>query len=440
MTDEPRDDGPTVVHMGVGAFHRAHQAWYTQRAPHDGTPWGIVAFTGRSPDQARLLQRSGCRYTLVTRGADGDDFTRVRSIRSVHDGADRTAWLSAMAHPRTHVVTMTVTESGYRTDRLGRLDLTDPQVAADLHRVHAGTDAPVATAPVRLAVGLDSRRRAGAGPLTVISCDNLAGNGEVARRVVLAAAAEMDAALPRWIDENVAFRSSMVDRITPRTRPQDVDEVERATGIRDEATVVAEPFSEWVIEQDFAAPAPDWPGAGARPAADLAPFEQRKLRILNGAHSLLAYRGILAGHRDVAAAFADPAIRDAVEAYWRVAGPSCLLAADEVEESIAATRTRFANPRIRHELTQISADGERKLRERILPVLAHAILAGDDTSAPAGAVAAWLVTQARRPVALDDLLAGVTDAGMSEAMSAAIRLGIRRLGDMPVGAAARPAQ
>ncbi|MFC4138463.1 MULTISPECIES: mannitol dehydrogenase family protein [unclassified Microbacterium] len=440
MADERRDDGPTVVHMGVGAFHRAHQAWYTHRARTDEDPWGIVAFTGRSPAQARLLQASGCRYTLITRDTGGDTFSEIRSIRAAHDGADRTAWEGALAHPRTHVVTMTITESGYRTDRHGRLDLTDAHVAADLRAVRTGAAAPITTAPVRLAVGLDARRRAGGGPLTVISCDNLSGNGDVARSVVLAAATEIDPALPGWIDENVAFRSSMVDRITPRTRPQDIDDVERMTGIRDEAAVVAEPFSEWVIEEGFAAPAPDWPSAGVRLAADLAPFEQRKLRILNGAHSLLAYRGLLAGHRDVAAAFADPAIRDTVEAYWRVAGPSCRLAGDEVADSIAATRARFANPRIRHELTQIAADGERKLRERILPVLAHAIDAGDDTGAPATAVAAWLMTQERHPDALDDLLSGVTDAGMSDAMSAAIRLGIRRLGDMPVGAAARPAQ
>jgi hypothetical protein len=191
----------------------------------------------------------------------------------------------------------------------------------------------------------------------VISCDNLPHNGAITRTVVLSAAAQIDATLPDWIDANVVIRSSMVDRITPRTRTEDIDELEHATGIRDEAAVVTEHFSEWIIEQGFAGPAPDWERVGVQLVEDLAPYEQRKLRILNGAHSLLAYRGLLAGHEFVADAFADSALREVVEEYWQAAANSCSLPSEELHRAIEETRRRFSNPRIRHALAQIALDG-----------------------------------------------------------------------------------
>lgn len=432
--------GSTIVHMGVGAFHRAHQAWYTDRASTPADLWSIVAFTGRSPEQARLLQASGGRYTLITRGADGDELAPVTSIRSAHDGGDRGAWEAAIAAPDTHVVTLTITEAGYRIDAKGRLDTADADVAADLRTVLGEADAAISTAPVRLALGLAARRRSGAGPLTVISCDNLPHNGEITRTVTLSAASRIDPTLPDWIDAHVAFRSSMVDRITPRTRRQDIDELERATGIRDEAAVVTEPFSEWIIEQGFAGPTPDWERVGARTTADLAPYEQRKLRILNGAHSLLAYRGLLARHELVADAFADPALRDEVEEYWLAAADSCMLPAAELAQAVEATRQRFANPRIRHSLAQIALDGPHKLRHRVLPVLEHALRAGASTSAPASAIAAWVLTDAPTAALVQDLFSGVTDAGVVGAMRASMDREIRRLGEMSVGAVPAPAQ
>lgn len=432
--------GSTIVHMGVGAFHRAHQAWYLHRASTPTDPWSIVAFTGRSPEQARLLQASGGHYTVITRGARGDEVAPVTSIRSAHDGGDRRTWEAAVADPSTHMVTLTITEAGYRIDAQGRLDAADAAVVADLRAALSRSDAAITTAPVRLALGLAARRRSAAGPLTVISCDNLPRNGEITRTVTLSAAARLDPSLPDWIDANVVFRSSMVDRITPRTRPEDIDELERATGIRDEAAVVTEPFSEWIIEQGFAGPAPDWERVGVRLATDLAPYEQRKLRILNGAHSLLAYRGLLAGHELVAGAFADPALRDEVEEYWLAAAASCDLPAEEIAEAVEATRQRFANPRIRHALAQIALDGPHKLRHRILPVLEHALRSGMPTSAPASAIAAWILVEDPARSRLPDLLAGVTDADIADAMRAAIGREIRRLGEMTADAVPVSAQ
>lgn len=435
MTERPdRHRGSTIVHLGVGAFHRAHQAWYTHRASTSDDPWSIVAFTGRSPEQARLLQASGGSYTLITRGADGDRFERIDSIRSAHDGADRPAWEQAVAAPGTRLITLTVTEAGYRADAHGNLDLADAAVVADLRAARSGADAALATAPVRLASGLAARRSADVGPLTVISCDNLPGNGAITRAVVLQAAAELDPALPAWIDANVGFRSSMVDRITPRTVPADIDAVERATGIRDEAAVVTEPFSEWIIERGFTGP--DWERAGVRLTDDLAPYEERKLRILNGAHSLLAYRGLLAGHEHVADAFADPAVREQVEEYWGAAADSCSLPRHELDEAVDATRGRFANPRIRHALAQIALDGEIKLRHRVVPVLAHAVRTVGSASAPASAIAAWMRWSGASGHALDGLLTG-HDADVAAAMRAAIEREIRRLGEMSAGAVPR---
>ncbi len=432
----PEAETPTVAHLGVGAFHRAHQAWYTHRAAPAGERWTIAAFTGRSAEQARLLKARGGRYTLLTRGADGDAFTQIDSIRSVHDGADREAWEAALADPGTQVLTLTITEAGYVLDTRGRLDTAAPAVAADLRHA-ADPEAPIATAPVRLALGLAARRASAAGPLTVISCDNLGGNGAVARSVVLAAALALDPPLARWIEQNVAFLSSMVDRITPRTTAADIDEVERATGIRDEGTVVTEPFSEWVIEEGFAGPHPDWASTGVRFTADLAPYERRKLRILNGAHSLLAYQGLLRGVDDVAGAFGDPAHRALVEEYWEAAAASCDLPAAELAEAIAATRTRFANPRIRHLLAQIAMDGAHKLPQRIVPVLAHAVRSGGAVSAPASAIAAWAVAGGHSEVEVDALLAGVHESGVTRAMRAAIGREIRRLDADPIGAVPR---
>lgn len=427
----------TIAHMGVGAFHRAHQAWYTHRASTPADPWDIVAFTGRSPEQARALQEAGCRYTLITRGAETDEHMVIDSIRAAHDGSERGAWEATVSDPRTHVITLTITEAGYRVDARDRLDLADAAVAADLRTAVSGSDAAITTAPVRLALGLASRRRSDAGPLTVISCDNLPRNGAIIRGAVLTAAMQIDPTLADWIDANVAFLSSMVDRITPRTRREDVDELERRTGVRDEAMVITEPFSEWIVEHGFAGSSPGWQRVGVQSAPDLAPYEQRKLRLLNGAHSLLAHRGLPAEYEFVADAFADPMLRDELEAYWRTAVASCTLPRGELDAAVEATRRRFANPRIRHSLAQIALDGRHKLRHRIVPVLEHAVRSGAPVTASAAPVAAWLIQSGSPSHALTEMLSGVSDAVTAKAMRTAIEREIRRLGDTSAGAALR---
>lgn len=385
-----------VVHLGLGAFHRAHQAWYTQRANELAGPddqWGIAAFTGRSARTAEELAAQDGRYTLVTRSSDGDELAVVDSLAEVHDGADVRAWRDVLSRPRTGVLTLTVTEAGYRRAPGGGIDLEDPDVAADLALLRAdapGTAGPM-TAPGRLVDGLRARRRAQAGPIAVVSCDNLPGNGDVTRRVVVGLAEAVDPDLARWIGTTVSFVSSMVDRITPATTDADRAEVRAVTGREDRSPVVTEPFSEWVLQGDFPAGRPAWEHAGARFVPDVEPFERRKLWLLNAGHSLLAYTGLARGRVTVAEAFGDPACRAALEDLWSEAAEVLPFTAEEVAEATEALRRRFANARIEHRLAQIASDGSQKLPIRVLAVAEARRAAGLPVGrAGAAVVAAWV--------------------------------------------------
>ena len=270
------------------------------------------------------------------------------------------------------VVTLTVTEAGYHLDGAGHLDLGHPEVAADLVRLRPGPGAaarPARTMPGRLAAGLAARRRSGAGPITVVPCDNLMGNGAVTRDVVLEICEAVDPSLTGWVAANVSFVSTVVDRITPSTLVEDLALVERAIGREDRAAVVAEPFSEWVLAGEFPAGRPDWVSAGARLVTDVAPFAERKLGLLNGGHSLLAYAGSSLGHSTVAGAVADPRCRAWLEEWWDGVAGVLPLPADEVARYRLALLDRWTNPRIGHALSAVARDGSLKLVQRVLPVI-----------------------------------------------------------------------
>ncbi|WIB61026.1 mannitol dehydrogenase family protein [Curtobacterium sp. MCLR17_007] len=366
-----------VVHLGVGAFARAHLAWYTQHAT--GDPWGITAFTGRSPDMADALTAQGCRYTLVTRAADGDTAQVIDAVVAAHPGSDVDAFARALASPHTTIVTLTVTEQGYRS----------------------GSDVPA-----RLVAGLDARRRAGAGRIALVSLDNLTHNGEVLRRAVLDATTDDD--LRAWIEATVVFPSSMVDRITPATTADDVAGLGELPGAlpQDRVPVVTEPFAEWVLQDVFdGIDRPAWETAGVRLVDDVTPYEQRKLWLLNGSHSLLAYLGLLLGHETVAQAMADDVCRSAVEQLWDEAAVELPLPATEIAEARAALVDRFANPRIRHTLAQIASSGSQKLPVRVVDVLRHRL--GRDPAAGVGPgaatlIAAWWLHQTEQPGLVND--------------------------------------
>lgn len=382
-----------IVHLGLGAFHRSHQAWYTHQAA-DAADWGIAAFTGRRPDAALALAEQDGLFTVVERADGGDSFEVVGSIVEAVDGGDVQRLAALVAAPQTAVVTLTVTEAAYGLGPDGELDRTAPDVVADLALLASGSGKP-ATPLGRLVFALAARRAAGAGPLAVVCCDNLADNGSVAHNAVVGMAGAWDAGLGGWIDANVSFVSTSVDRITPRTTDADLVAVEEACHYRDTSPVVAEPFANWVLSGDFPAGRPRWEDAGAVFVADIEPYENRKLWLLNGAHSLLAYAGQLRGHATVAQALADPLCLQAVENFWdeaeaNLSGPGGNAAELQIPEYRAALLARFSNARIAHHLAQIAMDGSTKLRMRAVPVLRAERAAGRSGAAAALMIAAWM--------------------------------------------------
>jgi fructuronate reductase len=249
--------------------------------------------------------------------------------------------------------------------------------------------AAVATVPARLVAGLAARRAADAGPITVVSCDNLPENGAVTAGVATDLAAMLDPALADWVRDTVSFATTMVDRITPATTEDDVRSVLQQTGRADAAPVVTEPYTEWVLSGDFPGGRPAWEAAGARFVTDVTPYERRKLWLLNGGHSLLAYAGSSRGHETVAQAVLDPQCRRWLEQWWDEAAGHLPLPADEISAYRAALIERWSNPRIQHRLAQIAADGSVKLPVRILPVLRAERAAGRMPAGAVRAVAAW---------------------------------------------------
>jgi fructuronate reductase len=383
-----------IVHLGLGAFHRAHQAWYTAHAP-DHAEWGIAAFTGRSPDIAATLAAQGGLYTLVERGPDGDRDEIVDSIVEADDGADIPRLLELFRREALAIVTLTVTEAGYRLRADGSPDLDDPALATDLELLRAGLTAALplaelrpATTLGRLLLALEARRRSGGGPLAVVPCDNLPGNGPLLAHGTTAAARLVSARLADWMDEHLRFVSTSVDRITPRTTAADIQTLDARAARHDGAPVFTEPFADWVLSGEFPAGRPAWDAVGARFVLDIEPWELRKLRLLNGAHTLLSFAGPPRGHETVFAAFADRDLRQAVERFWDEAARHLPPGLD-LADYRAALATRFANPRIEHRLAQIAQDGTRKLRLRVVPV-AEAELAADRSAAGcARAIADW---------------------------------------------------
>lgn len=393
-----------VVHLGIGAFHRAHQAVYTE----DAGDWGICGVTQRSATVARQLLPQDGLYPVLTKGPDGDDVRVIGAVREVLVGPeDPAAVVARIADPAVRVVTLTVTEKGYRRDpATGRLRRDDPEVTADL----AGRTPR--TVVGQLVAGLDRRRRTDAGPLTVVCCDNLPSNGPALHGLVCDYVT--DDGLAEWIGVSVRFPATMVDRIVPATTDADRAEVARVLGVTDEGAVVAEPFSQWVIEDDFAADRPAWEKAGAVLTADVAPYETVKLRMLNGAHSTLAYLGALAGFEHIAEAVADPALAEVAGRLMSEDVVPTLSPPEGIDLAAygATVLDRFANPALRHTCRQVAMDGTQKLPQRLLGTARDRLAAGAEPSWVAFAVAAWMryVSAGRaddgRPISVDDPLAG----------------------------------
>ena len=417
-----------IVHVGIGAFHRAHQAWYTAHAT-DADQWGIAGFTGRSPEIADQLSAQDSVYTLVERSAGEDRFETIESIVEAHHGDDIARLIELICRPEVAIVTLTVTEAGYVLGADGYLRIHDPLIVADLAAVRASRDAGSTPTPrsavARLVVALRARHDAGAPAVAVISCDNLPDNGRVLARACHAFADQLDPGASAWLDEVAAFVSTSVDRITPRTSPEDQATVRIATGHTDHVPVVTEPFSDWVLEGDFPSGRPAWESAGARFVTDLSPWELRKLRLLNGAHTLMAALGGLYGHETVDSAIRDPRCRDLVTAWWDEAGrdlPDVL----DLATYRTALLARFENPRIAHRLAQIGQDARSKIRIRIVPTVIRELDEGRDPHAGLTAIAALLVLDGV-PADEQSITAALAEisptlAGRPEVVSALIRI------------------
>ncbi|AHE36012.1 mannitol dehydrogenase [Burkholderia pseudomallei] len=395
-----------IVHLGLGAFHRAHQACYTETLVERGDlRWGIAGVELRRRHTVERLAAQDHLYSVTERAGDA---ARTRVVGAVH----RTLFapqalatlLGLIADPSVSIVSLTVTEKGYyRRPGGGGLDLDDPAIRRDLAQPHA----PSTTLGV-LAAGI--RLRAAHAPLSVLSCDNMPSNGDTLRALLAQYAEQTDGALARRIRCDVAFPNTMVDRIVPAATPESLDWVQSRIGVRDEAAIVCEPFAQWVFEDRFAGARPRWEDAGALVAADVRPYEKMKLRLLNGSHSAIAYAGQLRGRRTVSDAMADPLI----DALARGVMTRELLATLDVPAGYdvraycASLIERFRNPALAHRTAQIATDGTQKVPLRWLPALAESAAAGVERPFLERSLAMWLhyVEVARdesgRPLVLED--------------------------------------
>ena len=384
---DPDDLDVGIVHLGVGAFHRAHQAAYTDDVLKSGDRrWGIVGASLRGAQTRAALAPQDFLYTLAERDEAGERLRVIAALRDVIVAPQQPrALIAAMCRPSVKIVTLTVTEKGYAHDPAsGELNEDHDDVRHDI----AHPEAP-RSAPGFLTAALAERRRLGFPPFTVLCCDNLPANGHTVRKVVSRLAALQDKELGRFVEGEVAFPSTMVDRIVPATTDEDRARIAAALGLHDAWPVVTETFRQWVIEDHFPQTRPDW---AATFVADVAPFETMKLRLLNGAHSSLAYLGYLAGFETVADAMADPALAAYIARLMHDEVTPTLKAPPgfDVEAYKKALLWRFRNPALRHRTWQIAMDGSQKLPQRLLATIRERLALQADISCLTLGVAAWM--------------------------------------------------
>jgi fructuronate reductase len=388
--DVPRA-GTGIVHLGLGAFYRAHGAIYFAEAMEkSGGDWGIVGVSLVRPDQRDLLRPQDFAYTAVELGPDGEKPQVISIINDVLVAPeDPGAVLDVMSAATTRIVTSTVTEKGYcHEPSSGRLNRDHPDIRHDL----ANPAAPKTTIGF-LVRALERRRAEGIRPFTVLCCDNLPENGRIVRGIVLEFAGLVDAGLAEWIGSEVAFPSTMVDRIVPATKPEDIERLAERTGTLDVSPVMHEPFRQWVVEDNFVdGVRPDLGAVGVELVEDVTPYEHMKLRCLNGTHSSLAYLGYLAGHETISDTIADPVFAGFVHHLWDKEIVPVLHAPPGVDLGAYARSLfeRYANPAIRHRTWQIAMDGSQKLPQRILGTVMESLTAGRMPKGLVLAIAAWM--------------------------------------------------
>ena len=433
--------GIGIVHLGIGAFHRAQTAMFSDDAlAIDQGDWGICGVSLRSADVRDRLSPQDGLYTAVEKSPAGIHRRIIGSVREVLFLSDQREHIGTrLAAAETRIVSLTITEKGYCHDpATGKLNFQHPDIVHDM--AHPG--APQSAVGL-LSLALDSRRGSHGGALTVLCCDNLSHNGALVRGLVMAYADARDPSLARWIEAHASFPSTMVDRIVPATTDADIADNDASLGMHDAAPVMHEPFRQWAIEDHFVAGRPRWERVGAELVDDVAPFEAMKLRLLNGSHSAFAYLGFLAGHEYIYQVAAQP---DFVTFMRR-------LMADEVVPTLSvptgvdvaayqhALVRRFANPALPHRTQQIAMDGSQKLPQRLLATVRENLNAGRSIDMLALAIAGWMRyvsgrDEAGNAIEVSDPLAeafariagasGIHDGGNAEALARGL-LGIRAI-------------
>jgi fructuronate reductase len=426
-----------IVHLGIGAFHRAHQAVYLDdRLAAGEREWAICGASLRSPDTAEALEPQDGLYALAIRSGEGERLRVIGAVRRLLVAPrDPQALIAAMADRAVRIVSLTVTEKGYCHDpATGALREDHPDIFADL----VSPQAP-RSAPGFLVEALRRRREAGVKPFTVLCCDNLPANGRTVAGVVRRLGELRDPTLGGWIAGEVAFPSTMVDRIVPATTDEDRAAVSARLGVEDAWPVMAEPFTQWVIEDRFSNRRPRLEEAGAEMVADVAPYELMKLRLLNGSHSTLAYLGYLAGYETVSDTVGNPAFARLIRRLMdeEVTPTLTVPPGADLSRYKASLLARFANPALKHRTWQIAMDGSQKLPQRLLGTIRDRLREGAPIERLALGVAAWMryvlgVDEAGKPIDVRDplsarLLATAQAAGPDAERLAPALLAIRAI-------------
>jgi len=381
-----------IVHLGFGAFHRAHQALYTDEVNcKSASQWGIceVNLIG-GEDLIEKLRVQDHLYSVAEKGTKSTEVKIIGSVKeSLHptfDGID--AVLEKMAEPEVAIVSMTITEKGYCIDpATGKLDRNNLLVVHDLINL-----ASPQSALGYIVQALKLRRARGLPAFTVLSCDNIQENGHVAKEAILEFVRLMDKDLGDWIEANVTFPCTMVDRIVPSATEETLNEITELLGVIDPCGIACEPFRQWVIEDDFVAGRPDWDIAGAEFVADVAPYEEMKLRMLNGSHSFLAYLGYLGSYAHISDTMTDDGYRKAAfDMMMKAQAPSLTMPEDTDLEAYAKMLIeRFSNPNLKHKTWQIAMDGSQKIPQRLGGSLKYHLENGSGFSWIAVGIAGWM--------------------------------------------------